>query len=218
MTWDQATAPPDARSDMFLKFRAMTGYPIRVIINEAGAAGTPLKLPGILERVVVTGAIIDLESPMPGLPAGTPVQLEILAKLALVRCETVISSVDATRRLYVDLPESMDTLQRRQHPRADVQLQSDLAVDPNEPSIPVQVINLSLGGAAYSTPVPLAVGSMAYVQLTALGLAPAEIPVKVMRCTSVGPDLWVVGVAFAALNPAQEAKIAQYVNTVLSDG
>lgn len=213
MTWEQASGLAKTESDIYMKARTLIGFPIRV--STKADSQEILRMSGLLERVVVTGFIVDLETPPPTLPTGTRVVLEIISNTALVQTETSLTEVHG-RRLYLNLPERLDFVQRRRHPRADVQLVSQLeTLDGSK--VPVQIVNLSAGGAAFSSLTNHSPGDTILLHLTALGLTPAEIPANVVRSTPIGNDVFIVGVSFQFLNSAQQAKVSQYVVTVLSD-
>lgn len=202
------------QSDAYLKLRAMTGAPIRVTFSPA--TGTEVKVAGLLERVVVTGMLVDLEHPPMGLELGSVVSLEILTRDALIRCETTVSEVDPSRHLYLHLPLSVEAVQRRRHPRADINLEATLRSALYTEAVPIHLINISAGGAAYSSHLPFEPGSRVQLYMSTDTLAPAEITAHVVRCTQIDEGVWAVGVAFDLLNPAQEAKVVQYVSTIVN--
>lgn len=215
MNWDQSVAPLLVQSDVYHKLRSTTGCPARLTIHTGEPS--PVTVPGLIRRVVVTGLVVDMEIPVFELQSGTVLDVEIMSKDALVRFRSVLQEADSSRTLYLALPDSLESVQRRKHPRIDVQLEALTSGDQTEAMDPVRILNLSIGGVGYVSSQPQLPGDTATLQLSAVGLSPAEIPIRVVRCEPVGNGQYMVGVAFQTLNPAQETKLSQYISAVLRD-
>lgn len=208
--------PTDQANESYLQVRAWTGYSIRLILLQADGTDREM-LMGRLERAVVTGALISLEVPARFMQTGDLVRLEVFARSGLVQCHTRVQEVDSPVRTWLDLPERIDVIQRRQHPRVSVRVNAAMRIEGQTDLQQITVINLSAGGLAFAAPEQLAPGTRVWLHLETLGLAPAEIPARVVRNRALTPSEWEMGAAFEAMNPAQVTKVAQYVAALLAD-
>lgn len=216
MTEGLSIFPTDQANDSYLQVRAWTGYSIRLILLQADGTDREM-LMGRLERAVVTGALISLEMPARRIQTGDPVRLEVFARSGLIQCHTQVQEVDSPVRIWLNLPERLEVIQRRQHPRVSVRVSAALRVDGQTDLQEVTVLNLSAGGLAFAGPDSLPPGTRVWLHLETLGLAPAEIPARVVRNRALTASEWEMGVAFEAMNPAQVTKVAQYVAALLAD-
>lgn len=217
MHWNQPLVSGEESTRVYHQLRAATGSPARVTLKDPETGITIARVPGLVRRVVVTGFILDLEIPMFSATAGQRAEVEVLSASALIRCTTVIQELESARVLYLEIPEGLDIVQRRRHPRIDVNLEALAQEEEAGRSVPIHIMNLSVGGVGFVSAAAHPPGTTLRLHLNIAGLNPAEIPVRVVRCELMGPEKWMVGASFQALNPAQEAKLSQYIATVLHE-
>lgn len=207
---EQAIVPTNQGTEIYLRLRSMTGSGVRLTPATGGQSRS-----GTLERVVVTGALFALGAPLQGLNVGSPIYLEVFSDQGLVLCTATIQAVDEANRIWVDLPAQLEVIQRRRHQRVDVQLEAGVQVDPEAEPVTVQVVNISVGGLAFVAETPYQPGQMVILHLRVQALGPAEIAARVVRSSGADQARWLIGVAFDPMNPAQVARIEQYVSSLL---
>jgi len=151
-----------------------------------------------------------------GMPqAETAVILEVAQQTAMLQCFTTVREHGPGPRVTLRTPGRPHVLQRRRFPRIDLFLGITLCT-PDRPveQVPAQMINLSLEGAACVLVEPVSPGATLTLNLTAVGLHPAEAEAAVVRCTPTPSHLWVVGVKFLGLRPEQELYLGKYISDV----
>ncbi len=77
--------------------------------------------------------------------------------------------------------------------------------------VDTQCLNLSLGGALLSVPAPIEVGTIQDFMLD-LGGHGIMVQAEVRRCQRITPEAYEIGVAFVAMDPADEALLRDYLS------
>ncbi|MFZ5817716.1 MAG: PilZ domain-containing protein [Bacillota bacterium] len=145
--------------------------------------------------------------------------LEVLHEVALVQCFTTVLRTNQGGSIALRVPARPHVVRRRRNPRVDVYIGVTLRT-PDRPieETPAQLTNLSLDGAACVLAEPLAPGTEISINLAPLGLTPPQLAATVVRCVPTPTHLWVVGLRFQEVHPAQMAYLARYLEASVQPG
>jgi len=193
------------------ELKALTGFPARITLGNPATPDRTIKIPGMIRKVSSTGITMDLLLPLTVPQIGASVVLEVMTRSALIQCFSVIQHSENPQCLHLRFPDELHAVQRRRSPRTDVSLSASLSTTGGVQG-PVQVSNLSAGGAAVVAREPQPVGSVPVLNLQATGMAPAEARAQVVRCSPAPNGEWTLGLAFTGLTPEQEKRLLQYID------
>ncbi len=193
--------------------RTMVGSTGRLLFATSPGGHQMVHVPCKVLSVSRTDLVVELHSQEGPPQNGSAVILEVAQATALVQCFTSVRRRGPANRVALAIPSRPHVLQRRRFPRIDLFTGvtvrfADDALD----ELPAQMINLSVDGAAFVVAEPITPATRLLVNLSPIGLHPAEAPAAVVRCTPSPSHLWVVGIKFHRLSPEQELYLGKYIS------
>lgn len=195
------------------EWKALVGSPARLILADPRAHDGTIKVPGTIRDVSVVGITVELFVPLLNPRVGSIVMLEVMAKTALLQCQTTIQHSSNPQCFHLVLPDRVHRVQRRQFPRATVSVSASIKPLDDGVTHEASVTNLSVGGCAALVPVPLAHGLLVRLDLHMAGLEPTRMEAQVVRCsmTASATTGWEVGLAFGNITEEQRNALQAYV-------
>lgn len=192
---------------------SMVGFTGRLLFAPSPGGSQMIHVPCTVRGVQRSEIMVELESNEVMPQSGSAVILEVVQATALVQCFTSVRRLSGGSRITLGVPSRPHVLQRRRFPRIDLftAITARYADRPLE-ELPAQMINLSVDGAACVVAEPVTPGTKLLLNLSPIGLHPADAPVTVVRCTPSPSHLWVVGVKFAGLAAEQELYLGKYIS------
>lgn len=217
MLWQKQATPgffdgPGAPVDL----RTMQGMPARLHFADGSSTSKMISLPCTVVKVDRSEMLLEMVTDQ-GLPhADTAVILEVVQTSALVQCFTLVRATGPGTRLAVRTPGRPHITQRRRFPRVDLYVGVTIRTpERNIEPIPAQMINLSMDGAACVLIEPIAPNAALSLDLSAIGMHPADVGATAMRCAPTPTHLWLVGIKFTGLQPEQELYLGKYISDVI---
>lgn len=194
------------------------GQPVRVTLLDASSRERTARLHGVLTSIRGTGLTIECVDSVPALVEGTPMAVEAMVKGVQTWFHTSLTSTvrRAASQILLRLPEKVQTIQRRQHPRVDFDAPVHLVLKGIGQVIKGTLRDLSAGGASIRLSGPVVSGEI--VQLIfnlGSGLFFENLEGEVLRCAPVPDGSMIVGLQFRC-SDEQRDLLAQWVNQRLS--
>lgn len=193
--------------------RTMVGFAGRLLFAPGSGGSQMLHAPCTVLTVNRSEIIVELHSHEVMPQVGGAVILEVVKATALIQCFTSVGRFGSGSRITLSTPGRPHVLQRRRFPRIDLftGVTAKYADRPLD-ELPAQMINLSVDGAACVVAEPVSPGTKLLLNLSPIGLHPAEILTAVIRCTPSPSHLWVIGVKFKSLTAEQELYLGKYIS------
>lgn len=198
----------------------LCGHPVRLTVLDPSSRERVERVAGILAGVQSNGMTVDCLRPVPGLAGGAPVAVEVLVNGNLFWCHTTLQSVggEAMDRLVLRTPASVQTLQRRRHPRVDLDVPVNLVLSRTGDAIRTTFRDLSAGGASLLTATPLSAGEPVQLVFSlGSGLFFQDLAAETVRCTDGPEGKYVVALRFKCDKVHEEA-LAAWVSGRLEAG
>jgi c-di-GMP-binding flagellar brake protein YcgR len=197
---------------------ALRGQPVRLTLLEANSRERYARLHGVLIAVRGTELTIDCVDSVPALPEGTPVAVEAMVRGVQTWFNTHLSSKvrRSAPQLMLVLPEKLQQVQRRLHPRVDLEGPVHVVVKRTGQVIAATLRDISAGGASIRLPSAVEVGEM--IQLIfnlGSGLAFENLKGEVVRCNAAADGGAIIGLMFRCSDEQRET-LSQWVNQRLS--
>jgi hypothetical protein len=201
-------------SDMLTQIAGMVGHPVRVTILDAHSRERVTRIPGVLVNALAGTLVVECLQPAPAGIANAPVTVELLAGTYLLWCHSTVQS--AGRDLcHLALPASVQTVQRRRHPRVDMEIPVHLLVKQGDRVFAAHLRDLSAGGASLRTEAPVAEGEdVALVFSLGSGLFFQDLRAVTVRCAGTPDGSYAIGLQFRC-SPEQEAALGAWVHRQL---
>lgn len=190
------------------------GMPVRVTVLDPDSKERLDRVAGVLSAVSALGLTVDCLRVTGPLLSGTPVTLEILVNGNLVWGHSVVldQQVRGQSLLYLQAPVALETLQRRRHPRIDLEIPLHLVVPRTGETLECLLRDLSAGGAAFQTPEPLGAGeSVQLVFDLGTGMFLQDLQAETVRCTDAPGGSYTVAVRFVTGHDYEE-KLSAWVD------
>jgi hypothetical protein len=196
--------------------RALIGLPGRLTCAEGFAGSRMTHLPCTVRQVDHREIVLAMPDGVSLPRANSAVVLEVAARLALIQCFTTVRMRGQDHTIHLHTPARPHVVQRRRYPRVDLFLSVHIfAPERSITPLPAQLINLSQDGAACVIGEPLEPGMPVRIDLSGIGLFPAEARAEVRRSTPNPAHLWVIGLQFTALLPEQQLYLEKYLAAYL---
>jgi c-di-GMP-binding flagellar brake protein YcgR len=200
---------PQSTYDMLL---ALRGRSVFLTLPEG-----QLQLIGTLEDVQPTGLTVGLTAPLPALPSGTPLWVEVVSGPGVVRFQTEAPAPVALPHvlLHLPIPRQVESVQRRQFSRVPVDIQVAFATGMLG-GTPVsgfgQTLDLSAGGMAFLTTTPLTKGQPVFLTFkTPDDLQYRALSAIILRASPDARGRYRVAVRFDGLPQQTENNLVQTV-------
>lgn len=195
------------------EWKALAGSPARLILADPRAHDGTIKVPGTIRDVSAVGITVELFVPLLNPRVGSTVMLEVMAKTALLQCQTTIQHSSNPQCFHLVMPDRVHRVQRRQFPRAKVSVSASITPLNGGTTHEASVTNLSVGGCAALIPGPLNHGQVVRLDLQMDGLEPTHMEAQVVRCSmsAAATTGWEVGLAFYNITEEQRNALQAYV-------
>lgn len=197
---------------------SLRGQPVRLTLLDAASRERSARLHGVLTGVSQAELTIDCVDAVPTLSEGSPLAVEAMVRGVQTWFSTHL--VTAVRRsapqLRLRVPEKVQTVQRRQHPRIDFEAPVHLVLKRTGQVVQGTLRDLSAGGASIRIPAPVVAGEvLQLVFKLGSGLFFENLEGHVLRSAPLPDGSAVVGLQFRC-SQEQQALLAQWVTQRLS--
>lgn len=210
---DQLAASASSTVSKFLG--DLCGMPVRLTILESDTRNRIFRAAGTLSRVKASSLTVECMRSVPAFQSDVAAAVEVMVNGSLIWFNTTLSPDTAPSHrgeVTLVLPDAVQTLQRRRHPRVDLDVPVQLVINRTGEGIQARVRDLSAGGTALRTQSPVSAGDEVTIRFPLASGMFFRDPVGVtLRCIDDADGDYSVAVQFAC-SPEQEARIAAWVN------
>lgn len=208
---------PTSGTDLTVQqLSGLCGHPVRLTILDPLSNERISRISGLLVQVENARIAVDCLSHVPGLPESAPVTLEVLHQgLLHVGKSALCPRQDGWQRLYLEVPEALQTVHRRQHPRVDLAIPVHVVVNIGTQVLSAVLRDISAGGASLQVGQMLpAAQRVALVFELGSGLFFEDMEAETVRSVATTDGQYIVAVRFFC-QADQEAALAAWVSRQL---